>query len=179
MRNKSGQFAKGCKIRLGTKHKKETIDKIRLSKIGKPNTQKTKEKISIGLKRFYSTNTVWNKGVKTPPNSGKFTPGVFSGDKHHNWSGGRIKIGKYIMVYSPDHPNHHKKTKYVLEHRLIVEKSISRLLSKKEVVHHIDNNGTNNNIKNLIVFSSPYTHRLHHKTLTKNKDHIVFDGSKS
>lgn len=63
----------------------------------------------------------------------------------------------------PNHP----KAKYngcVLEHRLIAEQIVGRTLKDSEVVHHIDEDKTNNSIDNLIVFVSDSDHNRFHKT---------------
>jgi len=89
------------------------------------------------------------------------------GDKCCNWKGGRIQKEtshgyKYIVIYSPTHPNKDSKG-YVLEHRLIMEKFLGRVLSKEETVHHIDNNPLNNNISNLMLFKSKGAHISFHR----------------
>ena len=58
----------------------------------------------------------------------------------------------------------------LLEHRLVLEKHIGRYLSKKEVVHHIDKNRSNNNIENLKLFESESKHMAFHAKLRKNKN---------
>jgi len=75
---------------------------------------------------------------------------------------GKPKIAKinrhnYIYIYSPDHPSKNKQ-KYVAEHRLIMEQHLGRFLTKKEVVHHINEDTTDNRIENLQLFSSAGQH---------------------
>ncbi len=53
-----------------------------------------------------------------------------------------------------------------LEHRVVVEKFIGRLLEVAEVVHHIDKNKQNNSINNLMIFPNANEHL---------KFHIYFD----
>jgi len=68
-----------------------------------------------------------------------------------NWRGGRRKIKQgYVYVFKPDHP---KSTTlgYVMEHRLVAEKIIGRLLEDDEIVHHIDGVKDNNDPSNLKV----------------------------
>lgn len=48
------------------------------------------------------------------------------------------------------------------EHRSVVESIIGRELTKKEVVHHIDGNKSNNNPNNLVLCSDAKYHRLLH-----------------
>ena len=65
----------------------------------------------------------------------------------------------FDYIYSPTHPN---KTKdgYVCEHRLVMEKHMGRILTKKEVVHHINGDITDNRIENLMLYSSTGVHAL-------------------
>lgn len=48
-------------------------------------------------------------------------------------------------------------------HRLIIENTIGRYLTKKEVVHHIDGNPHNNNLDNLLLCSDSKHVSLHRK----------------
>ena len=93
--------------------------------------------------------------------------GPRSGEGHRDWKGGRIvdKDG-YVLLYCPDHPRGRKHTKYVLEHRLVMEKKLGRLLEACEVVHHIDKDKKNNSPDNLEVFSHNSEH-LKHELLGK------------
>lgn len=81
------------------------------------------------------------------------------GAKAANWKGGKCNHKGYFYIYSPNHPS---KTKdgYVLEHRLVMEKHIGRTLLPTEVVHHINGDGADNRIQNLMLFSSPGTHAM-------------------
>lgn len=73
---------------------------------------------------------------------------------------------KYYKVLAPKHPFCDKKG-YVFEHRLIMEKHIGRYMDKQEVVHHIDKNGLNNNIDNLILLPNSAAHSALHRKLEK------------
>ena len=80
---------------------------------------------------------------------------------------GRIKRTGYWYVHIPDHP-YSGKQGYVAEHRLVVEKKLGRYLTRSEVVHHINENRTDNRIANLILCESPGKHiSLHHPELLK------------
>lgn len=80
------------------------------------------------------------------------------------WKGGRkIRSDGYVLVVAPDdHPypayTAPTGTKYVLEHRLVVERRLGRYLIPGEVVHHIDGNPSNNDDANLRLFGSQSEH---------------------
>lgn len=69
----------------------------------------------------------------------------------------RYRGRPYRVVYKPSHPNA-PKTGWMMEHRLIMEEMLGRLLDPKEVVHHIDHNGLNNDRKNLELVGSRGRH---------------------
>lgn len=80
------------------------------------------------------------------------------------WKGGRkVRRDGYILVIAPDdHPypadTHKTGLKYILEHRLVMERHLGRYLSPDEVVHHKDGNPQNNSLDNLELFSSQAEH---------------------
>jgi len=67
--------------------------------------------------------------------------------KNKRWTG-RRKSNGYIYIKSPNHPNK-EIGGYVREHRLVIEESIGRYLTTKEVVHHINGIKTDNRLSNL------------------------------
>lgn len=76
-------------------------------------------------------------------------PMIRSGEYAGNWKGGRHHhTTGYIYAYAPDHPMRTSKG-YVMEHRLVMEKHIGRLLTKDEIVHHKNGDRTDNRIENL------------------------------
>lgn len=87
------------------------------------------------------------------------------GDKNPNWNGGQTitKLG-YSMTLAPNHP-FVNKMRYVMTHRLIMEKHLGRYLDPKEVVHHIDGNKLNNDISNLELLTSQNHHCQIHSTI--------------
>ena len=64
-------------------------------------------------------------------------------------------VGKYTSVYQPDHPKAGTRG-YILEHVLIAEQTVGRLLCNGEVVHHVDGNSNNNERSNLVICQSQY-----------------------
>jgi hypothetical protein len=87
----------------------------------------------------------------------KRTTGPKRGDRHPCWRGGKKQVGRYMYIYTPDHPNT-TKSRYMLEHRLVMEKKIGRFLGPKEVVHHKDGNPLNNVIENLVLYQTNGEH---------------------
>jgi hypothetical protein len=76
-----------------------------------------------------------------------------NGERGSNWQGGKGKTGKYIHItLMPDNPFYCMASKTchrVMEHRLIMAQAIGRPLEKWEVVHHKNNNKTDNRFENL------------------------------
>ena len=73
---------------------------------------------------------------------------------------GRVKNGDgYIRIFKPNHP-YSTEQGYVMEHRLVVEKRLGRLLKPEEQVHHINKVKNDNHWENLIVFSSNSAHKM-------------------
>ena len=68
----------------------------------------------------------------------------------------------YIAIYYPSYPNC-TKDGFVMEHRLVIEKSIGRLLTKNEVVHHINHNRADNRLENLLLMTVSEHCKLHMK----------------
>lgn len=106
----------------------------------------------------------------------------FPGSTHYNWKGGR-RIGSdgYVLIYKPDHPRAHKRTRCVREHILVMEKHLGRYLNKGEVVHHINHVKTDNRIENLKLVESNGEHfRKHHQmNRDPNTGRFLSQGHKS
>lgn len=77
---------------------------------------------------------------------------------------GGVFIKGYPAVYMPNHPRA-KANGYVREHILVVEEYLGRELEDGEVVHHINEDKTDNRPENLIVFKSQSDHMKHHWSL--------------
>ena len=91
------------------------------------------------------------------------------------WHGGRwTRRDGYIVTIAPDdHPNPSDikpgGTKYILEHRLVMERKLGRYLLPTEVVHHLDENPSNNHPNNLEVLESQSSHCKTHNFGAKRK----------
>jgi len=87
----------------------------------------------------------------------------YRGENHHLWKGGRrIHERGYVMVYRPDHPRSYSNG-YIMEHRIVMEQHLGRLLNDEEVVHHKNGNKEDNRIENLILFATTADHTIHHQ----------------
>lgn len=66
------------------------------------------------------------------------------------YKGGVIKHGLYLQERAPDHPKANIKG-YVLQHRLVMERHIGRMLEDWEKVHHRNGVKDQNDIDNLEI----------------------------
>lgn len=83
-------------------------------------------------------------------------------EEFKKWENYRIiSKGKYNYAYVPNHPNA-TGIGYVLEHRIVMENKLGRLLTRKEIVHHEDENGKNNHPDNLELKGSQAEHSREH-----------------
>jgi hypothetical protein len=87
--------------------------------------------------------------------------------KANHWKGGQRKIRGYVLEYAPDHP-HCIDNRYVLQHRLVMEKHIGRYLKKGEVIHHLNGIRHDNRIENLRLMKKRAHDSLSLKTRWKN-----------
>ena len=87
-------------------------------------------------------------------------PYSWKGPRCNQWKGGRIvDEDGYVLVYCPGHPHARNPDKrYVLEHRLVMEKHMGRYLTESEVVHHRNDHRSDNRIENLQLFSENREH---------------------
>ena len=75
-----------------------------------------------------------------------------------------VSKGDYNYAVVPEHPNR-TKNNYVLEHRIVIENHLGRLLNSNEVVHHKNGNKKDNRIENLVILSDEEHAKLHGKEI--------------
>jgi hypothetical protein len=110
---------------------------------------------------------------KTVPSRGyrkgdslRYLPGhqVPFGKANPAWKGGRfVHKGGYVYAAAPDHPQANRDG-YVYEHRLVMEHTLGRLLTKQERVHHLNGIKTDNRPENLALLASQSAHKRLHGT---------------
>lgn len=66
---------------------------------------------------------------------------------------GIVKIGKYLYVYIPSHPQAMHGKRYVALHRLVKEWAMGCPIPERFIVHHVDGDTLNNHPDNLQCLS--------------------------
>jgi len=101
---------------------------------------------------------------------GKYSAGLRDHiEKYGPWNKGNraeryIDNNGYVKVFCPTHPSAQIRG-YVLEHRLVLEKKLGRLLDSSEIVHHINEIRTDNRPENLQAMTRPDHTSLHRRGL--------------
>ena len=106
---------------------------------------------------------VWQvqKMLKRLGIEGRHKTGPASPERNVHWGGGRtVEKAGYVLLHHPDHPMSNSGG-YVREHRLVMEESLGRLLSRQEVVHHLNGNRGDNRLVNLRLYSHNGPHMAH------------------
>ena len=76
-----------------------------------------------------------------------------------NFKGGHTSKSGYCYKYVPQHPQR-SNSGYVEEHRLVMEKHVGRYLERNEVVHHLNQNKSDNRIENLQLLTKKAHDRI-------------------
>jgi len=100
---------------------------------GKPNPKK-------GLR--LEQNPAWKGGVTFKRNKGNY-------------------IGPKYVRCPPEFAEMARVNGYVMEHRLVMARTLGRVLKRSEAVHHVDHNTRNNDPANLMLFATNAQHKTH------------------
>lgn len=156
-------------------YSKNTLKELGLIFCRKPN-KICRRAIKLNIKK---DRNIYSKTISSILKE-KFRNGLLSNKSNNNprWKGGRVAESKtgYIKIYKPEHPN--AIGSYVYEHRLVMENKINRYLEKNEVIHHINEDKSDNRIENLLLCKSNSEHhkKYHIKqalnNLSKAKSHL-------
>jgi endogenous inhibitor of DNA gyrase (YacG/DUF329 family) len=119
----------------------ESIEKNRKAHLGKKHNEESKQKMGKAKER----------------------------NKNPNWKNGVVKSGGYIWILKPNHLK--ANGKYVKRASLVAEKHLGRLLTKQEVIHHINGIKDDDRPENLYLFSSNSGHMRFEKL--KNKPNLI------
>lgn len=122
--------------------------------VARKQTQETREKLRIA--RIGKKSSKETRGKLSLSHKGK----IYDTPKR------RIDRG-YVQIYLPKHPMS-SKTGYIFEHRLVMAKSLGRLLSSEEIVHHINEITSDNRIENLAILDRS-THISQHEKQVEKK----------
>lgn len=91
---------------------------------------------------------------------------------HAEWpscrgGGTRMSPVGYVLEYSPDHPGCNA-AKLVLQHRLVMECILGRMLDSSDIVHHKNRDRTDNRASNLEL-TDRKSHALIHRQETRDR----------
>lgn len=90
----------------------------------------------------------------------------YSLETHPRWNGGKTIIRGYIGIKTPGHPRANDKG-YVYEQIIVAEKVLGKPLPKGALVHHINENPSDNRNENLVICEGTSYHQFLHMRTKK------------
>ena len=151
-------------MRLGHHHSPEARSKMSATQRGRMKARSIEQEVARGAK--ISATMKGRPGhPQTPEARAKMSIAKKGtrGPLNNSWKGGRYitSPGNYVYIFNPHHL-HANLDGYVLEHRLIMETHLKRILLPSEIVHHINGDRKDNRIENLMLFASNGKHTEYH-----------------
>jgi len=141
-----------------TQQHRKNISRALRGKKKPPFTQQHRENLGKARRGRHHSQQ-WRKNIS------KGLKGKYTGTAAPRWKGGRIHNSHgYMEVYKPDH-KYASTNHYVLEHRVIMEQYLGRILDPTEIVHHINGDVKDNREENLMLFSNRGAHLTWHRDL--------------
>lgn len=153
-------------ISLGRMHRKQELGYLNSpetrKKISASLSNQKRTPLSMSTRRKISESQKGKKLSKEHINKLKIAQTGKLKEECSHWKGGKpYHSGGYILIYCPTHP-YAINNRYVLEHRLVMEAHIGRILLPTEIVHHINGIRDDNRIENLMLFANIADHRRFH-----------------
>jgi transposase-like protein len=127
----------------------------RRSRAGHDYTSKQRQRMVDLYREGASIYTIGRKTKCPPQTVWKILRAAGVEFRDNAWKGGRVKAGAegaYVAVAvrrGEPFADMANVTGYVLEHRLVMARSLGRSLTRSETVHHINGDKTDNRLENL------------------------------
>lgn len=154
------------RARIYTAEERETVR--RMAAEGKSQNQIA---LALGSAQMTISKLMREEGI-APAQTGHAT-----GARHYNWSGGRTKhpSGYWQVRLSPDDPlfSMANRAGTVMEHRLVMARSLGRPLERRESVHHINGDRMDNRIENLQLRKGQHGHGHAYRCLDCGSHNVV------
>jgi hypothetical protein len=132
-----------------------------------------------GLYPIYSSHAKKSRYCsKSCSSTANLQPGLMPRPNRSTGVKGKILRKGYVHIYMPDHPSLAGTTRtYVLEHRLVMERHLGRLLAPYERVHHINGDPADNRLENLELWTRGHPNGVRAADVAKHCSTCACPGS--